>query len=266
MQDNPNDTPRPPRPRPRRETVSGDRYVMVFDLETVPDLDALTRLYGLAPTQTAQAEERLNGKFPKLPFHRIVCIGALVAHLRSGVWSVETLDAPHCGELDEAILIRDFTRRIEALRPQLVTYNGNAFDLPVLRYRALVNRVSAPGLTCRPYFQRYGDAALDLCDVLSNFQPGGKVGLDALCRALALPGKPEGIDGSQVSAFLRAGRIAEIAAYCRADVAAAYRLFLALQHARGDLTGESYHHSQADIDRHLTDGTVPQVPAVIGAA
>jgi predicted PolB exonuclease-like 3'-5' exonuclease len=239
---------------------------MVFDLETVPDLDALTRLYGLAPTETAQAEARLNGKFAKLPFHRIVCIGALVARLRGGAWSVETLDAPHCGAHDEATLIGDFARRVEALRPQLVTYNGNAFDLPVLRYRALVNRVQAPGLTGRPYFHRYADAALDLCDVLSNFQPGGKVGLDALCRALDLPGKPDGIDGSRVYEFLRAGRIAEIAAYCRADVAATYRLWLVLQHTSGNLDSKAYRQSQADLDRHLTEGIVPSTPIATAAA
>jgi predicted PolB exonuclease-like 3'-5' exonuclease len=55
-----------------------------------------------------------------------------------------------------------------------MTFNGNSFDLPVLRYRALVNRVAAPGLSMRPYFNRYTEDAVDLCDVLSAFSSQGK--------------------------------------------------------------------------------------------
>jgi hypothetical protein len=31
-----------------------------------------------------------------------------------------------------------------------------------LRYRALVNKVTAPGLAMRPYFNRYAENAIDL--------------------------------------------------------------------------------------------------------
>jgi 3'-5' exonuclease len=60
------------------------------------------------------------------------------------------------------------------LSPQLVTFNGNSFDLPVLRYRAMVHGVSAPGLSARPYFHRYTEDAIDLCDALSSFSSQGK--------------------------------------------------------------------------------------------
>jgi predicted PolB exonuclease-like 3'-5' exonuclease len=50
-----------------------------------------------------------------------------------------------------------------------VTFNGNGFDLPVLRYRAMIHSVSAPGLSFRQYFNRYTEDALGLCDVLSSF-------------------------------------------------------------------------------------------------
>jgi hypothetical protein len=43
------------------------------------------------------------------------------------------------------------------------TFNSNSFDLPVLRYRAMVHGVSAAGLSARPYFKRYADDAIDLC-------------------------------------------------------------------------------------------------------
>jgi 3'-5' exonuclease len=55
----------------------------------------------------------------------------------------------------EVELITAFCDKIAELSPQLVMFNGNSFDLPVLRYRAMVHGVSAPGLSVSPYFHRY---------------------------------------------------------------------------------------------------------------
>src|SRR5262249_38882254 len=87
------------------------------------------------------------------------------------------------------------------LSPQLVTFNGNSFDLPVLRYRAMVHGVSAPGLSARPYFHRYTEDAVDLCDVFSSFSPHGKASLHEISRVMGLPGKPKGFDGSEVERY-----------------------------------------------------------------
>ena len=96
----------------------------------------------------------------------------------------------------------------------MITWNGHSFDLPVLRYRAMVNRVSAEGLQVRQYFHRYTEDALDLCDVLGSYVPGVKVKLDEVTKILGLPGKPEGIDGSRVEEMVSAGQIEEVARYC----------------------------------------------------
>jgi predicted PolB exonuclease-like 3'-5' exonuclease len=79
-----------------------------------------------------------------------------------------------------------FVQRLPQLTPQLVTFNGSSFDLPVLRYRAMVHGVAAPGLSSRPYFNRYTEDAIDLCDVLSSFSSQGKVSLHELCRVMGL--------------------------------------------------------------------------------
>jgi 3'-5' exonuclease len=59
---------------------------------------------------------------------------------------VDALGAPHIGERSEAKLINDFVEKIGQLLPQLITFNGHSFDLPVLRYRAMVNRVTGLGI------------------------------------------------------------------------------------------------------------------------
>jgi predicted PolB exonuclease-like 3'-5' exonuclease len=56
--------------------------------------------------------------------------------------------------------VRHIEKRPRSLSPQLITFNGNSLDLPVLRYRAMVHGVSAPGLSVRPYFHRYTEDAI----------------------------------------------------------------------------------------------------------
>jgi 3'-5' exonuclease len=106
----------------------------------------------------------------------------------------------------EKELITAFCGKIAELSPRLVTFNGDSFDLPVLRYRAMVHGVSAPGLSARPYFHRYTDDAVDLCDVFSSFSPQGKATLHEISRVMGLPGKPKGFDGGEVEALLPRGQ------------------------------------------------------------
>ena len=51
---------------------------------------------------------------------------------------MDAVGAPHVGDRTDKELIAAFCDKIAELNPQLVTFNGNSFDLPVLRYRAMV--------------------------------------------------------------------------------------------------------------------------------
>ena len=167
------------------------------------------RLHGCLTWATrpeADVRQALGSGFPKHPLHKIVCIGGLIASRQPEGWRIDALGAPHIGERTEAELISAFVEKVGELRPQLITFNGHSFDLPVLRYRAMVNRVSAAGLQVRPYFNRYYDDALDLCDVLGSYASGAKVKLDEISKILGLTGKPEGVDGSRVEAMVLDGQ------------------------------------------------------------
>ena len=162
-------------------------------------------------------------------------------------WEVTALGAPHIGERSEKELIIGFVNRIAELNPQLVTFNGSGFDLPVLRYRAMVHAIPATGLAARPYFKRYSDDAIDLCDVLSSFSSQAKVSLHELCRVMGLPGKPNGMSGGDVEKYYREGRLREIAEYCETDVVNTYRVWLRYELFRGRLSTAAFQASELNL-------------------
>ena len=92
----------------------------------------------------------IGDKFPKHIYHSIVCIGALIARKEDDHWVVDALGAPHVGERSERDLIAAFVDRIAALNAAIVTFNGSSFDLPVLRYRAMIHKVACDRVVCTP--------------------------------------------------------------------------------------------------------------------
>jgi predicted PolB exonuclease-like 3'-5' exonuclease len=219
--------------------------VVVWDIETVPDLKGFAAANGHDGKGDDEIRAAMGEKFPKHIYHSIICIGALVAHREESRWVVDALGAPHVGERSEKALISSFVDRIAELSPQLVTFNGSSFDLPVLRYRGMVHAVAAPGLSSRPYFNRYTEDAIDLCDLLSSFSFQGKATLHELCRVMGLPGKPDGMGGGDVEKYYREGRIREIAAYCEGDVVNTYRVWLRYELFRGRLGDAAFRASEA---------------------
>jgi predicted PolB exonuclease-like 3'-5' exonuclease len=111
----------------------------------------------------------------------------------------------------------------------------------------MVSGVAAPGLTSRPYFHRYTEDAVDLCDVLSSFSSQAKATLHELCRVMGLPGKPDGMSGAEVEKYYRDGHIREIAEYCESDVLNTYRVWLRYELFRGRLSHGEFQESEASL-------------------
>jgi hypothetical protein len=229
--------------------------LIVFDLETVPDLTAFAAANGLEGKPSEEIRSALGEKFPKHLYHSIVCVGALIAEKRDSAWHVIASGAPHVGERSEKQLIEDFVGKIADLRAQLVTFNGSGFDLPVLRYRAMLNRVSAPGLAARSYFNRYSEDNVDLCDVLASFSSNAKATLHEISRAFGLPGKPPDVDGGSVEELFRAGRLADIAEYCETDVVNTFRIWLRYELFRGRLTQQEFLASEDNLVGFIRERT-----------
>jgi hypothetical protein len=79
-----------------------DATVIVWDLETVPDLRAAARMLNMEQATDEDVRTALGEGFPKHPLHKIVCIGALVAEREEKGWEVRVLGAPHIGQRSDS--------------------------------------------------------------------------------------------------------------------------------------------------------------------
>lgn len=226
--------------------------IFAFDIETVPDLDAGRRLYDLEglsdadvlAAMTKMRREAAGTDFQRIHLHKIVAISlAMRSDDGLAIWSLGT------EQDDERELIRQFFAGINKHQPQLVSWNGCGFDLPVLNHRAFIKGVSAPqywevGETDREYkfnsyLGRYHWRHIDLMDVLAMYSGRANAPLDEMAQLIGLPGKM-GIGGAQVAQTYVEGGIADIRHYCEIDVLNTYLLYQRFQLIRGQHSPESY--------------------------
>jgi predicted PolB exonuclease-like 3'-5' exonuclease len=240
--------------------------IIVWDIETIPDLKGFAAANGQDGKSDDEIRAAMGDKFPKHIYHLVICIGGLIAHRDGEHWTVHSLGAPHIGQRSERELIASFVNQIGELSPQLITFNGSEFDLPVLRYRAMIHRLPASGLSARPYFHRYTEDAIDLCDVLSSFQSHKRASLHELCRMMGLLGKPDEFRGEDVEKYHREGRIQEIADYCESDVVNTYQLWLRHELFCGKLTELAFQASEANLAEFIKarGNTKPRLTDLVG--
>ncbi len=246
--------------------------ILAFDIETVPDIGGIRRLYELPDALTDaevaevafQKRRAQNGSdFLSPHLHRVVVISCV---LREGDGlKIFSIGEP---ERDEGAAIQKFYDGIEKYMPQLVSWNGGGFDLPVLHYRGLRHGVIASqywdmgeddrDFKWNNYIGRYHLRHLDLMDLLAMYQPRANAPLDAMARLCGFPGKL-GMDGSQVHAAYREGRLDEIRRYCETDVMNTYLLYCRFQKMRGGLTEAEYDQEIAMVKATLAN-LAPQEP------
>jgi predicted PolB exonuclease-like 3'-5' exonuclease len=127
----------------------------------------------------------------------------------------------------ESVFLAEFWKAI-ARYHRFVTFNGRSFDGPFLMLRS-----AALGVTVTKNLVGYRYSVkphTDLLEVLSFFGAARKWNLDFACKAFGIESpKEHGMDGYSVGPYYRAGRLREIALYCRRDVEATARLFQKLE-------------------------------------
>lgn len=252
-------------------------HCFAFDIETVPDVDLGRRLLGMDGIDDEEVgnammflhQQRTGSEFLPLHQHRVVAISVA---LRTGdmfrVWSLGEASA------DEAEIVRRFFDGIERYSPDLVSWNGGGFDLPVLHYRALKHGIQAPrywetgdadrDFRYNNYLGRFHWRHIDLMDVLSGYQPRARAGLDEVATMLGFPGKL-GMSGDKVWQCWLDGGIERIRNYCETDVLNTYLVYLRFEHMRGRLDSTALEKELRLVRGTLEEAGLPHLQEFLAA-
>ena len=229
--------------------------ILVFDIETVADIDAARRIYpqladlndaDTLSALTAIRTQEAGHDFMRLPLQRIVCISAL--YIKDGKLSLFSLTADKFSEKD---ILAKFFRAFSDLEtlPQLISWNGSGFDIPVLIYRAMQYDLSAPWLfeegeriknmRFDNYVNRFHTRHLDLMDRFSQYGASRREAMDIVASLYGLPGKTD-VDGSMVGALVSSGDWQTLSIYCESDVMNTWLIYLRWLRLTGKLSSPDF--------------------------
>jgi predicted PolB exonuclease-like 3'-5' exonuclease len=243
---------------------------LVFDIETVPDISGLRCVHSLPDELTdadvlewilQQRRASTGSEFVPPYLQRVIAIACVLRE--DSTLRIASVGTPTDSEAE---LIRRFFDLIERHTPQLVSWNGGGFDLPVLGHRAMMHSLTAAkfwdwgdddrDFRFNSYIGRYHTRHLDLMDVLAMYQSRNNAPLDAMARLAGLPGKL-GLSGGEVRAAFVSGRIDDIRRYCEADVLNTYLLYLRFQLLRGTLSPDEHASEVALVREKLAASKEP---------
>src|SRR6202050_3837975 len=238
---------------------------LVFDIETVPDTDFGRRLYGLEGLTDQQVghimftkrRQEVGSEFLSHEQHRVVAISA-VMRTRD---ALKTWSLGEEGSSEKELITR-FFEGLDRYTPELVSWNGAGFDLPVLHYRSLLHGITAArywemgdsdhGFRFNNYLSRFHWRHMDLMDVLSGFQGRGRASLNDIATLLGFPGKV-GMHGADVWPEYLRGGLARIRNYCETDVLNTYLIYLRFELIRGHLNATEHAHELARVRKLLAE-------------
>ena len=152
-------------------------------------------------------EEYIRGTSFDGGFGRILCIAYAIDDNPALVL---------CNPDDERKTLQDFWNLVQDNRVGLyVGHNVMDFDLRFIYQRSVVLGVVP---TVDLPFARYRNTPI--FDTMKEWSKWGQnnIGLEHIALALGIPTPKEGIDGSQVFDFYKAGKVKEICDYCMRDV------------------------------------------------
>jgi predicted PolB exonuclease-like 3'-5' exonuclease len=258
------------------------RDVIVFDIETVVDADASRQLLRQSAFDDVEARDALSdyfldktdgrNDFARQPFHQVVAIS--YAHLirepgdEGSELLIRRLATGGDKNSSELEILEGFFHLIETRAPQLVSFNGRAFDVPVLKYRAMKHGLSCPrwfnqGDKWNNYDARYSqEYHIDLLEVLSDHGASARCSMDEVAAAFGVPGKLD-TAGDNVREMYEGGQITAIRDYCETDVCTTLLIFLCQQlftgalsegaYARAILGVRNYLEAESDSRPHLAE-------------
>ena len=221
---------------------------LVFDIETIPDLDYGKKFLNLDGLDEAnigrsmffQQLQKTGTEFLPLNLHKVIAISVLTD--TGGILEIESLGSKKSSEQS---MIQMFYNLVGTNENCLVTWNGLLFDLPVLNYRALFNGVDASSYWQNELWH------IDLKDVLANHNTRNQGSLDSIAKGLNLPGKMN-MSGEQVWDLYLESRVEDIRNYCDHDVLNTYLIFIHYQVMIGKITNEELSSKMQSLKKLLS--------------
>lgn len=239
---------------------------LVFDIETIPDIDGLRRLNDIDTDipdeeilEQARAERiaQTGSDFFPLQLQRIVAISCVFRDDQG--FRVRSLGDEGTSE---AQLLKMFFKTVDYYTPRLVSWNGSGFDLPVMHYRSLIHGVSSSRywdqgeddreFKFNNYLSRYHQRHIDLMDLLARYNGRANAPLDQVAKLCGFPGKL-GMDGSQVWDAYAQGHLKEIRDYCETDVVNTWLTYCRFMLIKTELTQEAYESEIELVKQTLSD-------------
>ena len=252
---------------------SSVRY-FVFDIESVADGRLVSRLRypgeQLEPPDAirryrAERMEKYGSDFIPYTYQLPVSVAVAKVDADYRLLDLVVLDAP---DFRPHVMTDQFWRGWQQYgRPTLVSFNGRAFDMPLMELAAFRFGLAVPTWfdTSAKSFQqprnRYNvDAHLDLHDMLTNFGASRfSGGLNLAANLLGKPGKMD-VQGDMVQDLYDQGQLDQINHYCPCDVLDTYFVLLRWRVLTGQLPREREQEIIAETKQWLTDNS-QQTPA-----
>jgi 3'-5' exonuclease len=246
---------------------------LTFDTEFVPDADAGLRMLGSTHpsfvdvperaqmTQMWQAHNDYDADENPRPFlkpilQKVVSIAAVRRRetARGVMIELKVMEDAH-----ESAMIERFMAGVGGSeRMQIVGYNSESCDLPLLVQRALVHNISVPSFCKRPdkpwegrdLFARHSDYHIDLMHELGGF--GRSVpSLSEACAAMNILGGAKDITGADVVDLYLAGDLPAIHYYCAKDAVRQFLILLRLCVLAGHVSADHALYEEATVVQQL---------------
>jgi len=198
---------------------------LVIDIETVgQDTDHIPSRAReiLLDVETDEDRQRVLDNLGLDPCTgRIICIGVY--------WLELDKSRAYC-QSDERELLANFWSDLGQIRPhRFVTFNGKSFDFPYINIRSAIMDVPIPRDIQLDTRRFSTERHFDVREVLTSHDRYRKGTLEFFCDIFGVPSPKNGIDGSKVGDFFKAGRLDEIAHYCLAACKATGALYARLK-------------------------------------
>jgi len=137
-------------------------------------------------------------------------------------WEVEEKHVKYkgCSEVD---MLKYFWKYVQNAE-QVITFNGRSFDIPFLMIRSAMLKIKPS----RNFLKNRYDSKshVDLLEKFTFYGLTKKFNLDFYCQSFGIESpKSKGVSGMDVKELYNAGKVKEIAVYCRKDVIATFELY-----------------------------------------